>query len=581
MNIFEVKDKIDFKFSWTYDGLFSDDYVILANYIEKHARPWLTETASIDKLLYRGVHSSPTNVYAYRTSVRTDRQPKDSTLFAHNIMNTIFKVAGATANRSNSIFTTFHRSHTFDYGETYGVIPLGDFSYTWSPIISDWYSDVNEFANYGYFLRDDVNPIAQEVEEMRQRRIQSLEAAIAEYKSLLASKSKSSREAAESSIADLQGEIDILDSPLSRREYFQVHAPTVNRSQIPWEEILLDPANYDRAKLKQFLRIDEGIKEASQTSNEIMVHCDSVLYVESAVLHTVMDLIRGRLDTGSPEFVERHYQNKHMLRSYYNHDMGGIRRSNDPNAKAAELDEGKFRNAALAGIASASVVGALTSPTNKVDTKFNNPDMSPQIAQRFNKAFPSIHSFDFGDYDDDDDGDVDEQDEAIFIEMQMRFLATAIAKKYRINAELSYEIVELAHKHADEVFPKAIDILAVIAVESSFNPRAVSKLRRDPARGLMQVRPGVWGIRPEALNDIETQIQVGVRILKKYYGRAGSAEGALHAYNIGITNYRRGNTNPAYVQKVRAVKTFLISALEQSSTGETQARASSGREHSR
>lgn len=128
-------------------------------------------------------------------------------------------------------------------------------------------------------------------------------------------------------------------------------------------------------------------------------------------------------------------------------------------------------------------------------------------------------------------------------------LVTKIAKKYRVSSDVVDEIVISANKHADTTFPKAEHILAVIGVESSFNPKAVSALKHDPAVGLMQVRPGIWNISKKELSTIDKQIKHGSDILKKYYKKTGSAEDALQAYNLGITSFRRGKRNPRYVAK--------------------------------
>lgn len=134
------------------------------------------------------------------------------------------------------------------------------------------------------------------------------------------------------------------------------------------------------------------------------------------------------------------------------------------------------------------------------------------------------------------------------------FVNTAVervAKKYKVDPKVAKQIAQTAVKHSYKDFPTAKDLLGVIGTESSFNPKAVSKLKHDPARGLMQIRPGVWGMDPEELNTIDDQIRIGAKILRAYYEKLGSREAALHAYNVGITNYKTGRVqNPQYVTKV-------------------------------
>ena len=133
-------------------------------------------------------------------------------------------------------------------------------------------------------------------------------------------------------------------------------------------------------------------------------------------------------------------------------------------------------------------------------------------------------------------------------------LTNKLARHYRVNKELVSNVVSLAFRYEDSVFPKAEDILAVIGVESSFDPESVSNLRNDPAKGLMQVRPGVWNIDPDDLDNVENQIKYGAGILNRYYKRLKNPEAALQAYNLGITRYRRGDRNERYVNKVSRVR---------------------------
>lgn len=129
-------------------------------------------------------------------------------------------------------------------------------------------------------------------------------------------------------------------------------------------------------------------------------------------------------------------------------------------------------------------------------------------------------------------------------------LATSILSKYKIGEQRAAEIAALAVKYERDTFPKAEDILSVIGIESSFNPKARSKLPKDPALGLMQVRPGVWGITAADLATPEQQVKFGADVLHQYYQKLGDPEDALHAYNVGITNFKRGvNLNPRYVAK--------------------------------
>lgn len=134
-------------------------------------------------------------------------------------------------------------------------------------------------------------------------------------------------------------------------------------------------------------------------------------------------------------------------------------------------------------------------------------------------------------------------------------LAAIVLKKYHIDKEKAWNIVDAALDNEDITFPKAEDILSIAGIESSFNDKAVSRLKKDPARGLMQVRPAVWKLTPADFRDIEDQIEHGANILKQYFKQLGSKEDAVHAYNVGITAFKSGDEdrlNPQYVAKFEA-----------------------------
>lgn len=199
-----------------------------------------------------------------------------------------------------------------------------------------------------------------------------------------------------------------------------------------------------------------------------------------------------------------------------------------------QIDENAWRNALAAGVLGVSAL----SPS--AITKSSPSDYKP-----------SDEMVSYGRQSDVSKFEVDPQIEQPKTTMRRTELARNIARTYHVKLDLAQEVVNLAFEHEDDVFPKAEDILAVIGIESSFNPESVSSLRKDPARGLMQVRPGVWNIDPENLNDVESQIEYGVNILKHYYKKTGNREDTLHAYNLGLTKFRRGGRNPSYVAKVK------------------------------
>ncbi len=111
------------------------------------------------------------------------------------------------------------------------------------------------------------------------------------------------------------------------------------------------------------------------------------------------------------------------------------------------------------------------------------------------------------------------------------FLKIMIAKP-RINHELAREIAKYVQLYAMRYEQDADLVLAMIQVESRFDPNIVSHMG---ATGLMQVMPQwkrVLGI-DKPLTDIETSIKYGLQILGFYKEMYKDLEMALTAYNRG------------------------------------------------
>lgn len=109
--------------------------------LEKVSSNWLKQTSIGAFKVYRG--DDENSGVVVRKIVRPDRRPSDTPKHLHILANEIFKETGLTANRSNSIFVTGSEYEASNYGgKLWIVIPIGDFSYTWSPKIKDLTLDV-------------------------------------------------------------------------------------------------------------------------------------------------------------------------------------------------------------------------------------------------------------------------------------------------------------------------------------------------------------------------------------------------------------------------------------------------------
>ena len=126
-----------------------------------------------------------------------------------------------------------------------------------------------------------------------------------------------------------------------------------------------------------------------------------------------------------------------------------------------------------------------------------------------------------------------------------------IARKYRVAPEPVAALVAEAYDvgRAGRIDPALV--LAVVAVESSFNPFAQSSVG---AQGLMQVMTHIHSDKYEpfggryAAFDPKTNLRVGAKVLQEYIARAGSVEAGLRMY-VGAANL---STDGGYVDKVMA-----------------------------
>lgn len=132
---------------------------------------------------------------------------------------------------------------------------------------------------------------------------------------------------------------------------------------------------------------------------------------------------------------------------------------------------------------------------------------------------------------------------------QQAAVAYWLSKKYRVAPEPLSVLVAEAYEIGGRTRLDPTLILAIMAIESSFNPFAQSAVG---AQGLMQVMTKVHNDKYEAFGgnhaafDPITNLRVGVQVLKECIARAGSLEAGLRYY-VGAANL---NDDGGYAGKV-------------------------------
>ena len=134
---------------------------------------------------------------------------------------------------------------------------------------------------------------------------------------------------------------------------------------------------------------------------------------------------------------------------------------------------------------------------------------------------------------------------------QQATVAFWLSKKYRVAPEPLSALVAEAYDIGRRTKLDPTLILAVMAVESGFNPFAQSPVG---AQGLMQVMTRVHSDKYEnfggrlAAFDPVTNLRVGAKVLQECIRRAGSVQGGLRFY-VGAANL---DDDSGYADKVMA-----------------------------
>lgn len=145
---------------------------------------------------------------------------------------------------------------------------------------------------------------------------------------------------------------------------------------------------------------------------------------------------------------------------------------------------------------------------------------------------------------------------------QNRALAVYLSRRYKVALDATEQLVAAAHEAGSRLGMDPLLILAVMAVESRFNPIAESVMG---AKGLMQVIPKFHQDKLEAhggedsVLDPMTNILVGTHILKDAMRRGGGVMPGLQLYAGAFAD-----DGQQYAQKVIAEKERMQQTLKRS-----------------
>jgi len=139
-----------------------------------------------------------------------------------------------------------------------------------------------------------------------------------------------------------------------------------------------------------------------------------------------------------------------------------------------------------------------------------------------------------------------------------------VARRYRVSQVALEPLLAEAENVGGQLGLDPMLLVAMIAIESSFNPFAESSVG---AQGLMQVIPRFHMDKigddagKDALFDPQLNIRVGALVLKEGLARYGTLQNALQYYGGALNDPKAG-----YANKVFAMKAKLKSAAGRAQT---------------
>lgn len=142
--------------------------------------------------------------------------------------------------------------------------------------------------------------------------------------------------------------------------------------------------------------------------------------------------------------------------------------------------------------------------------------------------------------------------------LEQRRVARWIANRHRVSVSATEQLVVASYTTALSFRLDPYLLLALISIESGFNPYAESAAG---AVGLMQIMPKVHADKfkpfggPAAALDPWVNMQVGAQIVREYLDRFGSEYEALRAY-VGA----RPETTTSYPDRVMRERERLLAA---------------------
>lgn len=153
-----------------------------------------------------------------------------------------------------------------------------------------------------------------------------------------------------------------------------------------------------------------------------------------------------------------------------------------------------------------------------------------------------------------------EQPEATALTPRMQGALDFVSRRYRVAGDALLPIFVTAQMTGRELHLDPLLIIAVIGVESGFNPFSQSGYG---AQGLMQVVPRFHADKlpeesdPTAFLDPVINVQVGARVLRESINRMGGLEEGLQQFGGAVNDPARRYASKVLAEKLRLEQAAL------------------------
>ena len=136
---------------------------------------------------------------------------------------------------------------------------------------------------------------------------------------------------------------------------------------------------------------------------------------------------------------------------------------------------------------------------------------------------------------------------------QIEALAGLVSRKYRVSPKVARDLIGTAYREGARFGIDPLLVVAVIAVESRFNPIAQSNAG---AIGLMQVIPEFHEDKfdttvADPVLDPHANIRLGAHVLREYIKRAGGEAAGLQMYNGAADDPSNAYANKVFAERAR------------------------------